>query len=198
VTATFNDYDVARAEMRAEPGFYPMASEPETGEFIAALIRMMCPRTVLELGTHRGHTTLYLVQAMEGKPGSVTTLDFYDHRSPALRRFDDRYTFILGDDLAAVPALTQKFDLIYLDTCHKYEHTRAELAMLRMHQPEAILVLHDPVSHPGVARAIAGESAHYDAVVLPTPLLDASRMNGLALLAPKHLRSLRTQAGVII
>jgi predicted O-methyltransferase YrrM len=188
VTAAFNDYDVGRAEMRAEPGFYPMASEPETGEFIAALIRMMCARAVLELGTYRGHTTLYLVQAMEGKPGSVTTLDAYDHRSPALRRFDDRYTFILGDDLATVPTLPQRFDLIYLDTCHEYEHTRAELAMLRMHQPGAILVLHDPISHPGVARAIAGEAAHYDAVVLPTPLLDPSRMNGLAVLSAKHRR----------
>ena len=86
--ATFNDYEMARAEMRAEPGFHPMASEPETGEFIAALIRMTCARTVLELGTHRGHTTLYMVQAMEGKSGSVVTLDCYDNRSPALRQFD--------------------------------------------------------------------------------------------------------------
>jgi predicted O-methyltransferase YrrM len=190
------DYATALAEMRAEPGFHPMGSEPDTGEFIAALIRMVRPRAVLELGTHRGHTTLHLIQAMASQPDTVTTVDCHDSRSPVLRRFDDRYTFILGDDRAVLPALTRKFDFIYLDTLHTFEHTRDELAVIQAHQPDALLALHDPISHPGVARAIAEQAAHYDAVTLPTPVIETAwRMNGLAVMCPKHRRFLEEAKG---
>src|ERR1051326_4434104 len=181
------DFESHLAELMREPGLFPMSSEPETGEFVCALVKLLRPRAVIELGTFRGFMTLQLIRAMHGRPRShVVTLDWGDSRSPVLRRFDDRYTFVQGDDRVMVPRLEQKFDLAYIDTLHTHEQTAAEIALLRANNPEAVLLLHDPLSHPGVARAIEDFAADYDLLTLPTPpAINFGHVNGIAIMFPK-------------
>jgi predicted O-methyltransferase YrrM len=181
------DFDSHLAEMMGEAGFYPMSSEPETGEFVCALVKLLRPRAVIELGTFRGFMTLQLIRAMRGRPGSnVVTVDCSDLRSPVLRRFDEHYTFVRGDDRVVVPRLKQEFGLAYIDTLHTREQTGAEIALVRANNPEAVLVLHDPLSHPGVAQAVEDFAADYDVLTLPTPpSINVGHVNGIAVMYPK-------------
>jgi len=180
------NYPSLFAEMSLEPDFYPWSSEPETGELVWALARLLGSKRVLELGTFRGFMTLQLIRATESAFGEVVTIDCDDHRSPVLRRFDERYQFVQGDDLIVLPQLKQTFDLVYIDTTHTYEHTTSEMELLRRHQPQATLLLHDPLAFPGVAQAIARFNPHYNALTLPTPRRETfGTISGLAILTPK-------------
>lgn len=181
------DFDSHLADMMGEAGFYPMSSEPETGAFVCALVKLLRPRAVIELGTFRGFMTLQLIRAMHGcSKSSVVTVDCSDLRSPVLRRFDDCYTFVQGDDRLVVPRLEQKFDFAYIDTLHTHEQTGAEIALMRANNPEAVLVLHDPLSHPGVAQAMEDFAADYDVLTLPTPPpITFGYVNGIAVMNPK-------------
>lgn len=51
---------------------------PDTGEFLAVLVKVMQARRILEIGTSNGYSTLWLADAA-GSDGTVTTVE----RSPA-------------------------------------------------------------------------------------------------------------------
>src|SRR5262245_60573284 len=136
----------------AESQAFPCSTERETGAFLANLIRLLRPRQVLELGTFKGATTIQLIRALPfaGEP-RVVTVDCVDVRSPALRKLDAFYSFVRGQDIDLVPTLGASFDFIYLDTLHTYEHTKAQVAVIRAHHPAAVMAAHDVLSHAGVA-----------------------------------------------
>jgi predicted O-methyltransferase YrrM len=181
------DYTAILNEMAKEPDFYPYASEPETGDFLRALIGLLRPRSVLELGTHKGYGTVHLARALEGQPRArLVTIDRCDQRSPQLRALNGAYIFIEGHDLEIIPGLPGQFDLVYIDTTHRLEHTVAEINALHAHSPRAVLVLHDAISSPAVAEAISKFTNSYDVMVLPTPPHPTMKwVNGLAVLSPK-------------
>jgi predicted O-methyltransferase YrrM len=91
-----------------------------------------------------------------------------------------------GHDLEIIPTLTGKFDFVYIDTTHRYEHTVAEIEAARAHSPGAVLALHDVLSCPGVAQAIERFASNYEVTILPTPPHPTlGWINGLAILRPK-------------
>jgi predicted O-methyltransferase YrrM len=141
---------------------------------------------VLELGTFKGATTIQLIRALPfaGEP-RVVTVDLVDVRSPALRKLDAFYSFVPGRDIDLVPALGASFDFIYLDTLHTYEHTKAQVAVVRAHHPSAVIAVHDILSHSGVAQALTEFASNYDLLTLPTPPQPDGRVNGLAIFSPK-------------
>ncbi|PZP60164.1 MULTISPECIES: O-methyltransferase [Pseudoxanthomonas] len=49
---------------------------PDTGEFLAVLVRATQARRVLEIGTSNGYSTLWLAEAAAAIGGRVTTLEF--------------------------------------------------------------------------------------------------------------------------
>ncbi|WCE06400.1 class I SAM-dependent methyltransferase [Pseudoxanthomonas sp. JBR18] len=49
---------------------------PDTGEFLAVLVRATDARRVLEIGTSNGYSTLWLAEAAAALSGRVTTLEF--------------------------------------------------------------------------------------------------------------------------
>jgi predicted O-methyltransferase YrrM len=171
----------------AESNAFPCSTERETGAFLASLVRLLNPARVLELGTFKGATTIQLIRALPfaGEP-RVVTVDLLDGRSPALRKLDPFYSFMRGRDIDLVPALGLSFDFVYLDTLHTYEHTKAQIAVVRAHHPSAVIAVHDILSHSGVAQALTEFGSDYDLLTLPTPPQPDGRVNGLALLSPKH------------
>jgi predicted O-methyltransferase YrrM len=180
------EFECLLDELFAESRAFPWSTERETGAFLASLVRLLRPQQVLELGTFKGATTLQFIRALDvGKP-RVVTVDCTDLRSPALRKLDPYYSFVLGQDLDVVPTLMTSFDFIYLDTLHTYEHTKSQIAIVRAHQPHAVLAVHDVLSFPDVARALAEFTSEYSVLSLPTPPQPGGRVNGVAILAPKN------------
>ena len=94
--------------------------DPEVGRFLEQLVRAIRARSVLEVGTAIGYSTLYLARAVE-PGGKVVTIDVDPKRQAAARAALEReglgvrVQFVLAPALEAIPKLAETFDLMFLD-----------------------------------------------------------------------------------
>lgn len=158
-------------------------SESEVGETLAALIKLSGFKNVLELGTLEGKTTDAMLQAL-GESATLTTVDIDDLRSETFKEicsFDTRVTFIKGDSIEVCKSLfgKAKFDLIFVDTVHTFEHALPEFKAIEpLMGHGCVLAYHDSIKFEGVDKLINYAKAfRYNAVTLQTP-----EYNGLTLL----------------
>lgn len=114
-------------------------------------------RTIVELGTAEGESTVTLLQAASQIGGVVYSIDIA--RCPKAHEIIKRaglyrcWNFIQADDLQFV--WNQPIDHLFIDTSHLYEHTLKELQKYEPHVREGgIITLHDIVSFPEVMAAI--------------------------------------------
>jgi caffeoyl-CoA O-methyltransferase len=90
------------------------------GRFLKALVAMLRPQRVLEIGTFTGYSSLSMAEALpEG--GRITTCDISEeHAAMARRNFDaspyaDRIEIKVGPAQQTVEALDGPFDLVFID-----------------------------------------------------------------------------------
>lgn len=162
--------------MQAEPGFYPGSSEPQTGCFVYALMRLLQPKRALELGTYRGFTSLHMASAASEIVGcQFVTVDQKDQRSLLLRTGAPAlfHRFVEARSEAYVEAL-DRVDFCFLDTAHTYDQTKLEVRLLWPKiTPGGFLLLHDPISSPPVLQAVNDCQLDGQWMLLPTPVIAA-------------------------
>lgn len=120
-------------------------------------------KTILELGTRTGESTTAFLLGAEITDGHVFSVDVNPCPAAAARvkeiGLEDRWTFLQTDDMdlpwdAVTHPWVQELDMLFIDTSHVYEHTVGEL---RKFEPwvrdGGVIVMHDPISFPGVLRA---------------------------------------------
>lgn len=116
-----------------EPRFI---TSPSTCEMIEALIAMTDSRKVLEVGMCTGFGSLHMLRALVGKEGAHLTsvdcrpaLDREFFGSPEIAPW---FSFVEGWTPKVLETLHgQDFDLIFVDSDHSLEHTRAEFEALK-------------------------------------------------------------------
>jgi predicted O-methyltransferase YrrM len=126
---------------------------PDTGEFLAVLVKVMNARRILEIGTSNGYSTLWLADAT-GSDGTVTTVE----RSPAKlalaranfaraglsTRIDQRE----GDAGDIVRELGDgAYDLLFLDSL-RTAYVAWWPDLKRVLRPGGLLVVDNASSHP--------------------------------------------------
>lgn len=126
---------------------------PDTGDFLAVLVKAMGARRILEIGTSNGYSTLWLADAV-GSAGVVTTVE----RAPAkiaLARANfaraglaDRIDQREGDAGDILRELDDAaYDILFLDSLRS-----AYLAwwpdLKRVLRPGGLLVVDNATSHP--------------------------------------------------
>jgi predicted O-methyltransferase YrrM len=114
-------------------------------------------KTVLELGTAEGESTVALLQAAHQIDGRVYSIDINPCREAwnVITNFGlgDRWSFIQGDDLQV--NWDKSIDHLFIDTSHTYEHTLKELQKYEPYvRIGGIITLHDTISFPEVMTAI--------------------------------------------
>jgi cephalosporin hydroxylase len=108
-------------------------------------------KTVIELGTRGGVSTIAWLYGLEQTDGHLYSVDI----DPAPELEHDRWTFVLGNDLD--PVIVKQLpdaEIVFIDTSHDYQQTVAELNVYRWKvKPGGRIVLHDTeLAHPyGVA-----------------------------------------------
>jgi predicted O-methyltransferase YrrM len=108
-------------------------------------------QTVVELGVRTGNSTAALLDGVELTGGHLWSVDIrlmpQAQYTPLKRAAGDRWTFVIGDDLAVADQLPEQIDVLFIDSSHFYEHTLAELAL---YGPRATtILLHDTeLEHP--------------------------------------------------
>lgn len=135
-----------KIEALLEPRFI---TAPETSEFIEALITMTDSRSILEVGTCTGFTTLHMLRAIVGKEGGfVTSIDArpaHDKEffgQPLLKPW---FRHIEGWTPGCLGRLGGNvFDLVFVDSDHSVEHSDKELvALLPITRRGTIFLFHD-------------------------------------------------------
>jgi predicted O-methyltransferase YrrM len=165
------------------------STERSAAEFMARLTAIMRAQTVFEVGCFIGYTSVHIASVL-GKThgGSLHVVDIDAGCLAATVSNVDRFaptkcvTPYHGAScdpgiLAALPAAA---DIIFIDTSHDYEDTRAEIAAYstRLNQG-GCLVLHDSVRFPGVRKAIGEVRGSFDVCTFATEL-----SNGMSVLIP--------------
>ncbi|MFE7581190.1 O-methyltransferase [Streptomyces gardneri] len=154
VRAVSSREDPILAELRAQtaglPGGAAMQVMAEEGQLLALLVGLTGARSVLEIGTFTGYSTLCMARALP-PGGTVVTLDLQG-RWPAIgaeywRRaeVDDRIDVRIGDATQTLVALAderggESFDLVFIDADKANYGTYYEAA-LNLVRPEGLIVI---------------------------------------------------------
>ncbi len=97
-----------------------MASGHLQGRLLKMLVRMIRPKTILEIGTFSGYSAIAMAEGLEGD-GHLWTFEINDEMEDFTRGWingspvADRISFIIGDALREAPKLGITFDLIFID-----------------------------------------------------------------------------------
>lgn len=117
---------------------------PEVAQFLHLLIRMHRPKTILEIGTAIGYSTICMARAA-GPEAKIKTIEINeDHAYQAWLNFkevalNDQIQSIVGDAIDLIPKLENKFDLIFLDAA-KGQYLNFLPHTLELLNPRGILI----------------------------------------------------------
>ena len=133
------------------------------------LVRYLRPRSVLEIGTHLGASTVHIAAALRQTQRDdaqtnyrVTTVDINDVNDPATAPWlqygagcspaemalrlglNERISFVTGRSLEHLASCEERYDLIFLDGDHAPRAVYQELpAALSVLQSNGVILLHD-------------------------------------------------------
>lgn len=136
-------------------------------ESLLELVELFEVKTILEIGTWRGYTALLLCS----HPGieAVHAIDIcdgmhvpYRHRDHPLHppefygiraRGSPKYSLEFCDSLQRKPKPGEKYDMVFVDGAHDYEHAAADTRLAAQLATE-LIVWHDYPHELGVRRAV--------------------------------------------
>lgn len=110
-------------------------------EYMHDLCVFLDAKVVVELGVRSGVSTVAFLAAMEQTGGTVWSCDINPARVCDAIADHPQWDFKWGDDIV-LAADAPQCDVLFIDTSHHYEHTKAELAA---YAPKVrhLILLHD-------------------------------------------------------
>ena len=127
--------------------------EPETAHLISILIRSSQSKSLLEIGTSNGYSTIWLAWAAKSTGGRVTSLE-RDQNKQALADANlqraglrDRVDLLLGDATELVATLEGPFDLILFDADRTSAPEQLRLLLPKL-LPGSLVLADNAISHP--------------------------------------------------
>ncbi|WP_197519670.1 O-methyltransferase [Pseudonocardia sp. HH130630-07] len=151
----------ARAHDAAEPDRLQRwrVLEPDTGELLAFLVRLVRARTVVEIGTSQGASTLVLAAALDTTDGRLTSVDTAVQADATGRLAEAglaaRAVFSRGDGGAYLAGLPERsVDLLLLDA-ERTEYASWWPHPVRVLRPGGLLAVDNALSHPAEVAPLA-------------------------------------------
>jgi len=125
---------------------------PETGQFLAILLRAVRAQRILEIGTSNAYSTIWLAWAAAETDGHVTTIERAADKVAIARTnlqragLTDRVTVVHGPALDVLADLPGPFDLIFLDADRPSYDSYLDLLLPRLRRG-GLLVTDNVTSH---------------------------------------------------
>lgn len=97
-----------------------MLSGPYQGRILSMLSKLIQPKSILELGTFTGYSTLCLAEGLRDD-GEIHTIDINEELVDFQRKYFDRSDYgnqivqHLGNAIEVIPKLDKTFDLVFID-----------------------------------------------------------------------------------
>jgi caffeoyl-CoA O-methyltransferase len=155
------------AQMEANPGI----SVPRVdGEFLNLLVYVTNAQQVLEVGTFRGYSGIWMGTALEQTGGKLTTIDIDpDKVRESKANFQkaglaDRITSLEGDAHKVITTVSGPFELMFLDAEKGGEMDYFEKLFPKL-RPGGILALHNAISNKTVMRPYLDMVKHHPQLV---------------------------------
>lgn len=126
---------------------------PDTGAFLALLVRALKARRVLEIGTSNGYSTLWLADAARPRDGRVITVEqspvktemaHANFARAGLAAWIQQHQSDAGRWLKAQPSAS--FDFVFLDS-NRREYVAWWQDLQRVLAPGGLMVVDNAVSH---------------------------------------------------
>jgi predicted O-methyltransferase YrrM len=123
----------------------------EDGRFLRVLIGARGAKRVLEIGSARGYSAIWMGLALRDTGGQLVTIEFDPARAKEAQDNIERaglaptVRVIGGDAFAEIPKLTGTFDLVFLDAWKRDYLRFFELTFPRL-GPGGVLVAHNVVN----------------------------------------------------
>jgi predicted O-methyltransferase YrrM len=115
------------------------AVSPPQGALLELLARAIGARSILEIGTLEGYSTLWLARALPPE-GRLVTLEVDPERADRARAaLGDRAEVLAGPALETLPTLTGPFDLVFIDADKRSNAEYLRWA-LRLSRPGTLIV----------------------------------------------------------
>ena len=156
-----NEDDELRAvhEANATAGLPAIDVAPNQGKLLHLLARLASARTVLEIGTLGGYSTIWLARAV-GPQGRVVTLELAPHHAEIARAnleragVGDRVEVRVGKAIDTLPTVESDglgpFDLVFIDADKKSTAEYVRWAV-RLGRPGTVVVLDNAIWDGAVA-----------------------------------------------
>ncbi|WP_202742879.1 O-methyltransferase [Acinetobacter calcoaceticus] len=127
--------------------------EAESAQLLSQLIRMQQAKTILEIGTSTGYSTLWLAEAAQATHGQVITLEIDATRSAEAKRhvteleLSEVVSFWVGGAADYLKEAQETYDFILLDAeRNAYENYWPDLK--RLIKPKGgVLIIDNVISH---------------------------------------------------
>ena len=96
---------------------------------------------VLELGVRSGNSTRAFMNGVNAVSGSLKSVDIDNCRDVCA---DPKWVFVQKDDIELKLDPNEIYDIIFIDSSHRYDHTIAELNKFSSHlQHDGEFLMHD-------------------------------------------------------
>lgn len=165
------------SQMRARRNEFLLPVGPDTAQLLHSLIRSAKSRSILELGTSYGYSTLWLADAARHTDGRVVSLELAgykaEHARASLARagLAERVDIQVGNALETLARLPGPFDLVLIDLWKDLYVACLELVYPKL-APGAFVIA-DNMLYPAEVRADAASyqrrirELEFDSVSLP-------------------------------
>lgn len=123
-----------------------------TGQFLFALVSPQTDCEVLEIGSSRGYSTIWLAAGARTLGGHVVTLELDPakievwHRNVGDAGLDEWADLVPGDAFQTLPRIEDVFDVVFLDAEKEDYEALFRLARTKL-EPGAIVVADNVLSH---------------------------------------------------
>lgn len=90
------------------------------GRLLSLFSKMIQPKAILEIGTYTGYAALCLAEGLT-KDGILHTIDINEELEARIQKYFNQSTYKnqiklhIGNALEIIPAINQKFDLVFID-----------------------------------------------------------------------------------
>ncbi|MFD2201922.1 O-methyltransferase [Shivajiella indica] len=139
------------------------------GKTLEMLVKLLNPKTILEIGTYTGYSGICMARGL-GDQGKLITLDINDELETMVRGFFEKsglmhkIEYQIGNALDIIPTLPDNFDLVFIDADKANYINYYNLIVDRVNQGGVILA--DNVLWSGKVLAEEGKKIDKDTQII--------------------------------
>lgn len=114
------------------------------GMFLTCLMKMMQPKSVLEIGTYTGYAAICMAEGLP-EDGTIDTIEIDEELEDIIRKYFSQYenrhkiNLHIGDAAKVIPAMNKTYDFVFMDADKEDYITYYELVLPKVRKGGFIL-----------------------------------------------------------